>query len=109
PSIKIVPDRLVLERYGLNTGDVEAVVAAAIGGQAITQVFEGEKSFALTVRWKEQFRNSIGAIKKISVASPDGSQIPLGEIASIAEESSPSVIYREDGWRYSPVKFSVRG
>jgi len=109
PSIKIVPDRLALQRYGLNTGDVEAVVAAAIGGQAVTQVYEGEKSFDLTVRWKPEFRNGVSAIREITVASPDGGQIPLGEIASITEETSPSVIYREDGLRYSPVKFSVRG
>jgi len=109
PSIKIVPDRVVLERYGLNTGDVEAVIAAAIGGQAVTQVFEGEKSFALTVRWKEQYRNSINAIRRIAVSSPDGSQLPIAQLASVTEETSPSVIYREDGRRYSPVKFSVRG
>jgi cobalt-zinc-cadmium resistance protein CzcA len=75
----------------------------------VTQVFEGEKSFALTVRWLEPYRNSINAIRKIMVASPDGSQIPLAQLASITEEGSPSVIYREDGRRYSPVKFSVRG
>ena len=109
PSIKIVSDRVLCERYGLNTGDVEAVVQAAIGGAAVTQVYEGEKSFALTVRWQEQSRNSLAAIRKITVAAPDGSQIPLGQLASITEESSPSVIYREDGRRYSPVKFSVRG
>jgi heavy metal efflux system protein len=109
PSIKIAPDRVALARYGLNTGDVEAVVAAAIGGQVVTQVYEGEKSFNLTVRWKSEYRNGIAAIREITVASPDGSQIPLGEIATITEETSPSVIYREDGLRYSPVKFSVRG
>jgi cobalt-zinc-cadmium resistance protein CzcA len=109
PSIKIVPDRVALQRYGLNTGDVEAVVAAAIGGQAVTQVFEGEKSFDLTVRWKPEYRNGISAIREITVASPEGGQIPLGELASITAETSPSVIYREDGIRYSPVKFSVRG
>ena len=109
PSIKIVPDRVTLQRYGLNTGDVEAVVAAAIGGQAVTQVFEGEKSFNLTVRWKLQYRDSVNAIREITVASPDGSQLPLAQLASITEEIGPSVIYREDGRRYSPVKFSVRG
>jgi len=108
PSIKIAPDRVVLERYGLNTGDVEAVIAAAIGGQAVTQVLEGEKSFALTVRWKEQYRNSVNAIRNIAVSSPDGSQIPIGQLAAVTEETSPSVIYREDGRRYAPVKFSVR-
>jgi len=109
PNIKIVPDRVACARYGLNTGDVESVVQAAIGGQAVTQVYEGEKRFDLTVRWLEPYRRSVEAIKRITVASPDGSSIPLGQISSITEEDGPSVIYREDGRRYSPVKFSVRG
>jgi cobalt-zinc-cadmium resistance protein CzcA len=109
PSVKISPDREQIARYGLNTGDVEAVVQAAIGGQAITQVFEGEKHFDLTVRWLEPFRSNIRMIRNITVATPDGAQIPLSQLASIVEEDSPSIIYREDGHRYTPVKFSVRG
>jgi cobalt-zinc-cadmium resistance protein CzcA len=109
PSVRIVPDRTRCERYGLNTGDVAAVVQAAIGGQAVTQVFEGEKSFALTVRWLPQYRSDMAAIRRITVASPDGSQIPLSQLATIGLEDSPNVIYREDGRRYTPVKFSVRG
>jgi cobalt-zinc-cadmium resistance protein CzcA len=109
PSIRIVPDREMLARYGLNTGDVEAVIAAAIGGQTVTQVYEGQKTFDLIVRWKERYRSSPGAIRDILVSAPDGSQIPLGQIATISDESSPAVIFREDGLRYAPVKFSVRG
>ena len=109
PTIKIAPDRVALQRFGLNTGDIQSVIAAAIGGQAVTQVYEGEKSFDLVVRWKEKYRDSPAAIGKILVATPDGSQIPLGQIAKITDESSPAVIFREDGQRYAPVKFSVRG
>jgi cobalt-zinc-cadmium resistance protein CzcA len=109
PSIRITPDRKKISRYGLNTGDVAAVIQAAIGGQALTQVFEGEKRFDLTVRWLEPFRNNLKAILAITIAAPDGTQIPLSELATIVEEESPSIIYREDGHRYSPVKFSVRG
>ena len=109
PSIKIVPDRAQCARYGLNTGDVESVVQAAIGGQAVTQVFEGERSFALTVRWLPQYRSDLAAIRRITVSSPDGSQIPLAQLAAITAEDSPNVIFREDGRRYTPVKFSVRG
>ncbi|GAC1575038.1 MAG: CusA/CzcA family heavy metal efflux RND transporter [Polyangiales bacterium] len=109
PSVKIVPDRAVCARYGLNSGDVEAVVQAAIGGQAVTQVFEREKFFDLTVRWLEPYRNSIEAIREITIATPDGSFIPLGQVAHVTQEDGPSVIYREDGQRYTPVKFSVRG
>jgi heavy metal efflux system protein len=109
PSIKITPRRGECARYGLNTGDVDAVIQAAIGGQAVTEVYEGEKFFDLTVRWKSQYRLSLEAIREITVATPDGSFIPLGEIADIQTAEGPAMIYREDGVRYSPVKFSVRG
>ena len=109
PSIKITPRREECARYGLNTGDVDSVITAAIGGQAVTQVYEGEKSFDLTVRWKPQYRMSLEAIREITVSTPDGAQIPLGQIADIETAEGPALIYREDAVRYSPVKFSVRG
>lgn len=109
PSIKITPNRDQIARYGLNTGDVEAVVQAAVGGQAVTQVFEGEKHFDLTVRWLAPFRSTLRAIGAITVPTPEGARIPLAQLASIVEEEGPSIVYREDGHRYSPVKFSVRG
>ncbi len=109
PSIKITPLRKQCARYGLNTGDVDAVIQAAIGGQAVTQVYEGEKFFDLTVRWKAQYRTSLEAIREITVSTPDGSSLPLGQLADIQAAEGPAMIYREDGVRYSPVKFSVRG
>jgi cobalt-zinc-cadmium resistance protein CzcA len=109
PNVRIAPDRVQCGRYGLNVGDVEAVVQAAIGGQAVTQVYEGEKRFDLTVRWAPAFRKDLKAIRNILVATPDGAQVPLGQLAQIGEEEGPSLIYREDNRRYAPVKFSVRG
>ena len=110
PNVRITPDRALCGRYGLNVGDVEAVVQAAIGGQAVTQVYEGEKHFDLTVRWAPRATASdLKAIRDILVATPDGAQVPLGQLAQIAEEEGPSLIYREDNRRYAPVKFSVRG
>ncbi len=108
PSLRIEINREACDRYGLNTGDVEDVIQAAIGGRAVTRVYEGEKSFDLTVRWLEKFRNSVEAIKRITVSLPGGGQIPLAQLATITKEMGPSIIYREDGARYSPVKFSVR-
>ena len=109
PDVKIAADRERCGRYGLNVGDVGAVVQAAIGGQAVTQVYEGEKKFDLVVRWAEPYRKDLRAIRQILVPAPDGAQIPLGQLARITEEDGPSVIYREDNRRYAPVKFSVRG
>ena len=109
PNIRITPRREVCARYGLNTGDVDAVIQAAIGGQAVVQVYEGEKHFDLTVRWKPQYRTSLEAIREITVSTPDGAQLPLGQLADIQVVEGPAIIYREDAVRYSPVKFSVRG
>jgi cobalt-zinc-cadmium resistance protein CzcA len=109
PSIRISPDRVQCGRYGVNVGDVEQVVQAAIGGQAVTDVYEGEKKFALTVRWAPAFRKDKQTIRNILVATPDGNQVPLGQLAEIVEEEGPSLVYREDLRRYTPVKFSVRG
>ena len=82
PSIKIMPDRAACARYGLNTGDVEAVIQAAIGGQAVTQVYEGEKRFDLTVRWLSRTASSIEAIREITVVDARRQRtIPLGQIA----------------------------
>ena len=109
PSVQIVTDRAACARFGLNTGDVERVVEAAIGGEALTQVYEGEKKFDLTVRWLKPYRESLEAIREITVSTPDGQVIPLGQISTITLENGPAVIYREDGKRYVPLKFSVRG
>ena len=109
PSIKIVPDRQACSRYGLTTGNVESVISAAIGGKAATQVFEGDRRFDLTVRWLAPYRQSIEAIKELMIFSPDGTPIPLAQIAEVTIEDSPAVIFREDGTRYTPIKFSVRG
>jgi heavy metal efflux system protein len=109
PAIRISPQRTHIARYGLNTGDVAAVVQAAIGGQVITQVFEGEKHFDLILRWAERYRRDVRSIRSILISTPDGSQIPLGQLADVVEEEGPSVVFREDLKRYVPVKFSVRG
>jgi cobalt-zinc-cadmium resistance protein CzcA len=109
PSIRIVPDRKACSRYGLNTGNVETIIQAAIGGKAVTRVFEGDRTFDLTVRWLAPYRESVEAIKELMIFTPEGTAVPLGQIASVTIEDSPVVVFREDGTRYSPVKFSVRG
>jgi cobalt-zinc-cadmium resistance protein CzcA len=109
PSVVITPDRVACARYGLNTGDVETVIQAAMGGVAVTQVFEGEKRFDLTVRWLAQYRSSLESIRELTISTPAGGTVPLGQIANITVSEGPSNIYREDGQRYTPVKFSVRG
>lgn len=109
PNIKISPDRKACARYGLNSGDVVGVVQTAIGGQAVTQLYEREKAFDVVVRWLPSFRGSLEAIREIQIATPDNLMVPLGQVAKIELIEGPSNIFREDGQRYTPVKFSVRG
>jgi heavy metal efflux system protein len=105
----ISPDRAQCARYGLNVGDVDAVVSAAIGGQAATQVLEGDRRFDLIVRWQKPYRTSLAAIRAIRVSLPDGSLIPLGQVATVKTAEGASFIYREGLERYVPVRFAVRG
>jgi len=110
PAVKIVVDRQACSRYGINTGDVEAIIEAAIGGKTVTHVYEGEQQFDLVVRFLEPYRSSIRALREVSIPNSDGSQqVPLGQLASITTEDGASLVYREDGHRYTPIKFSVRG
>jgi cobalt-zinc-cadmium resistance protein CzcA len=109
PNLVIKPNRAACARYGLNASDVAAIVQAAIGGQAVTQVFEGDKRFDLVVRWKPQYRQSLDAIRSIRVATPTGAEIPLGQIAEVRTEEGASFIYREGLERYVPLRFAVRG
>jgi len=109
PNIVVDPDRAAAARYGLNSGDVSAIVQAAIGGQPATQVLEGDRSFPLVVRWKPEYRQSIAAMRNIRVNVPTGGNVPLGQIARVEASEGASFIYRGDLQRYVPVRFSVTG
>jgi heavy metal efflux system protein len=109
PNLLIEVDRSATARYGIEIDDVNAVVQAAVGGQSVTQVFEGEKWFDLIVRFLPQFRTSAERIGDIQVITPGKSRIPLKQLATIKESVGPFMIYRENNQRYVPVKFSVRG
>jgi cobalt-zinc-cadmium resistance protein CzcA len=109
PSLLVDVDRDKIARYGINVSDVEAVVQAAVGGQAATQVVQGEKLFDLVVRMQPQFRSSAQQIGNLLVGTPDGQQIPLTQLATITEGNGASFIYRENNSRYIGVQFSIEG
>ncbi|MEX5214623.1 MAG: CusA/CzcA family heavy metal efflux RND transporter [Nitrospiraceae bacterium] len=108
PNLLIQVDRQASARYGLQVADVNAVVQAAVGGQAVTQVYEGERLFDLVVRFSSEFRRDMETISNILVSTPDGARIPLKQIANISTETGAFIIYRENNQRYIPIKFSVR-
>jgi heavy metal efflux system protein len=109
PSLLIDVDRDKIARYGINVADVEAIVQAAVGGQAATQVIQGEKLFDLVVRMKPEFRENAQQIGGLLVGTPSGQQIPLSELANIHEAGGASFIYRENNSRYIGVQYSIEG
>jgi heavy metal efflux system protein len=113
PNLNIKVDRKKAARYGLNAGDVNTVVQAAMGGTSAGQVLEGDRQFNINVRFKPEHRSDIAAVDSIRVgySTPNGSNayIPLKELATIKLETGASYIYHEGSQRYIPIKFSVRG
>ena len=109
PSLLVDVDRDKIARYGINVADVEAVVQAAVGGQAATQVIQGEKLFDLVVRMEPQFRESPQEIGHLLVGTSSGQQIPLNQLADIREGNGASFIYRENNSRYIGIQYSIEG
>ena len=113
PNLNVKVDREKAARYGLNTGDVNLVVQAALGGAVATTLLEADRQFNVTVRLPPEYRASLEAVRNVKVGftTPDGNNayIPLTELANITLDTGASFIYREARERYIPVKFSVRG
>jgi len=109
PSLLIEADRAKIARYGINVADVQAVVQAAVGGQAATQVIQGEKLFDLVVRMDPKYRSDAREIGNLLVPAPAGQQIPLSELATLKESTGASFIYRENNSRYIGIQFSIEG
>jgi cobalt-zinc-cadmium resistance protein CzcA len=113
PNLNIKIDRDKAARYGLNTGDVNTVVQAALGGTTATTILEGDRQFNLAVRLDPKFRSSVDAIRGVKVAyqtaSGSNGYVPLSELADITLDTGASFIYRERSQRFIPIKFSVRG
>lgn len=113
PNLNVLVDRQRAARYGLNTGDVNAVVQAALGGAQTTTLMEGDRQFPLVVRLAPEYRQNIDSIRdlKVAYATPSGANayVPLHELATISLDTGASYIYHEKNQRFIPVKFSVRG
>lgn len=109
PQVQVVVDRDKIARYGINIQNVQNVVSTAIGGNAVTQVLEGEKKFDVVARLTPESRQNVDAIKDITVSTPDDQRIPLSQLAQIKVTSGAAFIYREGNRRFIAIKFGVRG
>ncbi|HEY3861915.1 MAG TPA: CusA/CzcA family heavy metal efflux RND transporter [Verrucomicrobiae bacterium] len=108
PQIQITIDRAAIARYGLAVADVQTVVAAAIGGQAATQVLEGERSFDLVVRLSPRSVADLESIRNIPIFGSTGERITLGTVAEVEARAGLNIIEREENERRTAVKMSVR-
>ena len=115
PNLVIQVDRAKAARYGITVADMNTVVQAAIGGQEVTRIYEGEMNFALTVRLAPHYRDNVDAIRSVPVALPNSdpksptAYIALGDVAEVRLETGAAYIYRQNTERFVPIKYSVRG
>ncbi|MFT5860319.1 MAG: CzcA family heavy metal efflux pump [Flavobacteriaceae bacterium] len=109
PQIKIIPNRNLLAEHGLTIADFSEFVDVAFAGEPVSQVYEGQKSFDMIVRYDTTARGGIVKMKRALIDLPNGTKIPLGEIAKIKSVGSPNTINRENVQRKVVVSANVSG
>jgi cobalt-zinc-cadmium resistance protein CzcA len=109
PELDIDLDQSKMALYGVSTSDAQAVIEMAIGGKAVTQLYEGIRKFDIRIRFPEQYRATQEDIGNLLVPTQSGSKVPVREIARITQKTGPCLIFRDENKRYSAIKFSVRG
>jgi cobalt-zinc-cadmium resistance protein CzcA len=109
PQVHIVVDRQAIARYGLNVADVREVVETAIGGATATALWEGERHFDVVVRLAEASRATLDRLPDIRVATPDGAQVPLAQLARVEVAPGQASITREANMRFVGVRLNVHG
>jgi cobalt-zinc-cadmium resistance protein CzcA len=113
PNLDIKVDRAKAARYGLNVGDVNTVIQAALGGTTATTLLEADRQFGVVVRLAPEYRDDLEDVRNIKVGyqTPGGTNayVPLRELATISLDTGASYIFRERNQRFVPIKFSVRG
>ena len=99
PYLNVEIDREAIASFGLNVSDVQRVVEAGIGGQAVGQVFEGQRRFDIVVRYAAEMRDTFQDIMNTPIELPGGGWIPLSRVAAVQAQEGPREIARENGWR----------
>ena len=97
PQLQIDIDRTRAARYGLNVADIEDVIETALGGRPATQIWEGERRFNVVVRLNDEVRSDVDKLRGLLLDAPDGSQIPLDQVAKIDTQEGVLNISREGG------------
>jgi heavy metal efflux system protein len=105
--LQIEIDRDKTARYGINVADIQNVIETAVGGKEASKVYEGLKVFGLAVRFPERARNDVEPIREILIPSPNGAQIPLGQLAKVYVIEGPAQISREMAQRRIVIECNV--
>ena len=108
-QVQVVVDRKAIARDRINLADINSLIETAVGGEIATTVIEGQMRFAILVRFPEKDRGDIAAIGRLLVPAPDGTLVPLAQLAKIQETEGPAQISREKGMRRVVVECNIRG
>jgi cobalt-zinc-cadmium resistance protein CzcA len=109
PNLNFTVDRKAAARYQINVADVQDAIQTAVGGNAVTQVLQGEQRYDLVMRYQAPYRDTKEAIENIRLLSPSGARVSLAQLARVELRDGASEIYREENSRYVAIKYSVRG
>ena len=109
PNYNVTVNRQAAARYQINVADVQDAIQTAVGGNALTQVLQGEARYDLVLRYLPEYRSTEEAIADIRLLSPSGERVSLAQLCNIREEEGAGEIYREGNQRYVATTFSVRG
>jgi len=109
PQLAISFDRDAIARYGLRTGNLAEIIEIAFAGEKVTQVLENQRTYDVVVRYREDQRADVEAIRNTAVDTPAGAKVPLKMLASIREDTGPNTISRENVQRKIVIMANVSG
>jgi cobalt-zinc-cadmium resistance protein CzcA len=109
PNLNFIVDRKAAARYQINVADVQDAIQTAVGGNAVSQVLQGERRYDLVIRYQAPYRDTREAIENIRLLAPSGARVSLAQLAKVETQDGASEIYREENSRYVAIKYSVRG
>ncbi len=109
PQIVIRVDRDAAARLGVSVDEVLELVQSGIGGKPVTALIDGTRRFDIAVRFQEEFRGSIGAIRNLPVRTRAGALVPLSRLASVEADEGYTFVRREALQRYAVIQMDVRG
>jgi Cu(I)/Ag(I) efflux system membrane protein CusA/SilA len=102
-------NREKLARYGLSIADAQNALMSAVGGNPVSKTIEGQERYTISVRYARDFRSDLDSLRRVLIGTPDGAQIPMGEVADIEMVEGPSMIRNENGMLSSYVYVDVAG